>query len=426
MTAKRITRIAAWTVVVFFTIGIGTLRFVSWKTKQSEDVVLPTGVPVNTCVLDERYREKIEAARKQIQGILAERGTPSIAIAVSVNGKMIWSEANGYSDQEGKVAATCSTMYRINSVSKLLTAATGARMYEQQTFSWDTDVRRYVPEFPDKGRVITARHLATHTSGIRGYKDDNEAVQTRNFPTVVSSLEMFKEDPLIFEPGQHFLYSGFGYVLLSAALERASGETFTDLVHREVFDVLDMRHSAAATKHHVLEPVYYDNVTPYSTDGSMVISPPNDFSFKMAAAGFLSTPEDLVRFGNAHISSLERGFLNGRSIDMLWEPHGSPVPGFGYGLGWMSAIDPDLREVHFQFGAGSGGTSVLVVYPGQEICFAILSNLGHARFPMDRLLNIADGFQYSPTRIVFNLWIGMLAGLAAYKIFRILRIKRGI
>jgi hypothetical protein len=74
----------------------------------------------------------------------------------------------------------------------------------------------------------------------------------------------------------------------------------------------------------------------------------------------------------------------------------------------MSARDLHLRVVHFGFGAGSGGTSVLAMFPEQEVTLTILTNLGHAKFPFNRLMNIANSFQYSPAKILFNVWLAIL------------------
>jgi serine beta-lactamase-like protein LACTB, mitochondrial len=403
-------------VIILISTVIVILRIVSWYAMRTHDTAVPDNIPRNLSVADPEYEESINTARAQLLQLYQERETPSISITVSAKGKIIWSEAFGYRDAEKKMVATCTTVYRAHSVSKLFTASLAGKLYEQGKFSWDEDIRNQVTEFPGKKFVITPRHLASHRSGIRGYRDDNEAVQTKNYPSVTESLAIFKDDPLVFEPGTQFLYSGFGYVLLSAFLEKVSNEKFTDLVHNEVFQHLGMDHSFDALNKNKNEAIYYDNVTPYSTDGRMVVSPANNFSFKLAAGGFLTTSEDLVKFGNAHIKSLHKNFLTDGTLDLLLEPQGSPVPGFGYGLGWMSAIDPDLRAVRFHFGAGSGGTSLLVIYPEQEVCVAMLSNLGHARFPMNRLLRIADSFQYSPTKIIFNVWLVIVLVALAYKV----------
>jgi hypothetical protein len=92
----------------------------------------------------------------------------------------------------------------------------------------------------------------------------------------------------------------------------------------------------------------------------------------------------------------------------------------------MSGVDPALRRAHFHFGAGSGGTSLLVLYPQQEITFAILANLGHARFPMDKLMRVAGSFQYNPANIIFNVWLGAVIAFIGFKVMKKLKQKRNV
>ena len=62
----------------------------------------------------------------------------------------------------------------------------------------------------------------------------------------------------------------------------------------------------------------------------------------------------------------------------------------------MTLRDPYPRRVCFHFGAGSGATSVLFVFPRRNVAFAMMANLGHARFPFDRLMRIMSPFAGEP------------------------------
>jgi CubicO group peptidase (beta-lactamase class C family) len=293
-----------------------------------------------------------------------------------------------------------------------------ARLYEQGSLDLDMDIHKFLPDFPLAETIITCRQLASHRSGVRGYRNDLEAMEKKYYKNVSESLNMFKDDPLAFRPGSDFLYSGYGYVLLSAVLEKSGKGEFPALLKSYVFNPLAMNNSyLAGTGSGTLnEATGYDVVTPYSTDGSMVKSPPIDFSFKWAAGGILSTPMDLIRFANAHIKSLKLGFLDTSTIKMLFRPETYHLIA-GYGLGWLTAIDPGFRKVHFNFGAGSGGTSVVAIYPDQEFSMVILTNLGHAKFPMKSLLSIAGIFLCSPVNVIFNFWLIILIIWVIYKVW---------
>ncbi len=135
------------------------------------------------------------------------------------------------------------------------------------------------------------------------------------------------------------------------------------------------------------------------------------FGYKWAAGGFLSTAEDLVRFGSAHMAPMNKGFLKPETLELLFAPRTGPAGVLGYGLGWMTARDLHLRRAHFQFGAASGGTSVFVIYPEQSVCMAIVCNLGHARFPFARLMGVVNPFLSDPAKIVLRVVaVFLLAG----------------
>lgn len=405
--------------IILFSVAILALRASVWYSERATEEVIPAVANPHS-IIDPDLQEAIGRARSHFLAMKEERKIPGISIAVTVKNKLVWSEGAGFADLESKTPVTPETQFRVNSVSKLFTAALTMKLVEQGKVNLDEDVRHYVPDFPDKGHSITVRQLASHRSGIRGYRDDMEAVEIRNYHNVSESLEMFKNDPLAFEPGKDFLYSGFGYVLLSAALERAGQQDFLPMMNQEIFKPLKMEntHPAFPDSSDAKEARYYDNVSPYSPDGSLVHAPPNDFSFKWAAGGFVSTATDLTRFGNAHLAQVNENFFTNENLETLFEPQTTQAGILHYGLGWMSARDLHLRKACFHFGAGSGGTSLLAIYPGQQVCIALLSNLGHAKFSFDRLMGIANEFLYSPMKMIFDGWLVVILCVAMVQVYR--------
>lgn len=401
-TKKNESRMRKWLKRLAFVFGLFLIfsligwRILIWHAEKTEPF---TGELLPTCngqITDAKYLNAADRAREQIQAMMAERQIPGLAVAVEIDGKIVWTEGFGFADKEKQINACPATQFRVASISKLFTAAAMARLYEQGRLDLDAPIQTYVPSFPDKGYTITIRQLASHRAGIRRYTDDNEAINTKNYKTVLESLEKFDKDPLMFEPDTNFTYSGYGFVLLSAAIESAAREDFLSAMRHQVFEPLGMtgtvENRADAQAPH--QTVFYDNVTPYSLDGKMVVSPPNDFSSKWAAGGFLSTAEDLARFGSAHIAANGKNFLKPETLELLFTPRSPKTGGglFGYGLGWMSARDLHLRRVHFNFGASSGGTAVLAIYPKYRLSVAVVANLGHAKYPFNRLTGIANPF----------------------------------
>jgi CubicO group peptidase (beta-lactamase class C family) len=94
-------------------------------------------------------------------------GVPGLAMAVAVDGKVVWSDGFGFADLEERVPARPTTKFRIGSVSKPLTAAGLMLLVEASKLDLDAPVQKYVPSSPDKGTRITPRQLAGHLAGIR-------------------------------------------------------------------------------------------------------------------------------------------------------------------------------------------------------------------------------------------------------------------
>ncbi len=334
-----------------------------------------------------RYADTVARVRAIVCERLASH-IPGLAVAVAVDGEIVWSEGFGYADLERKALATPATQFRIGSVSKPLTAAAVAQLYEQGRLDLDAPVQRYVPSFPEKGYPITTRLLAGHLAGIRHYKG-NEFLLNKRYRTVLEGLTIFKDDPLLFPPGTRYFYSSYGWNLISAAVEGASGEEFLTYMDRRVFVPLGMPGTV---------PDKSDSLLPNRTtfyqrraSGGFTAAPTVDSSYKWASGGFLSTAEDLVRFGSAHLGP---AFLKAESLELLFTPQRtSSGEATHYGLGWGIGRDAFGHRVVRHTGGSVGGTAILQVDRDSKVVLAIVSNLSEAR--LDGWRDVAELFDRS-------------------------------
>lgn len=320
----------------------------------------------------ERYAAAIDFARLIMTAIMERSGTPGMSVAVGIDGKILWSEGFGYADVENRVPVWQETKFRIGSVSKPLTAAALGLLYEQGRLDLDAPVQRYVPSFPEKRWPVTSRQVAGHLAGIRHYRGD-EFLSARRYATVLEGLDMFQDDSLLFEPGERFSYSSYGWNLLSAVIEGASGVDFLTYMQDNVFAPLGMIHTVADHADSIISQrtSFYQR----AEDGRVLNAPYVDNSYKWAGGGFIATPEDLVRFGMAHIGD---DFLSRETVEMLWTSQrtngGSET---GYGIGWSTGTIDGNRSV--SHGGGSvGGTTFLLVLPERRAAVAIVGNMTQA------------------------------------------------
>jgi len=304
----------------------------------------------------------------QLLADLADRGrVPGLAIQVSSKGETLFAAGYGNADLEtGTEVHPESTVFRIASISKPITATALARLVEEGVLQLDEDVRTYVPEFPGKHGVITLRQLASHTAGIRGYRGKEFAL---NRPLAIAeSLELFVEDPLLFPPGKGYHYNSFDFVLLSLAMERATGKPFDRLVARNVLDPLSMFDTCMETPGQPVsgQAVFYSRSGRYFRKAV-----PVDTRYKLAGGGYLSTVSDVCRLGIAYLQDKIASpdtlspFLTSCKVG------GKPT---WYGLGWQVSEDGGGRPFYGHVGNTVGGYSNFFVYPEQGLVFSILVN----------------------------------------------------
>ncbi|KAM6196075.1 serine beta-lactamase-like protein LACTB, mitochondrial isoform 2-T2 [Sarcoramphus papa] len=159
--------------------------------------------------------------------------------------------------------------------------------------------------------------------------EQEEYYLKEKFESVIESLKIFKNDPLFFKPGSQFLYSTYGFTLLSAVVERVSGQKFTDYMLK-MFHDLDMLSTVLDDN----EAMIYNRARcyVYNKKGRLVNAPYVDNSYKWAGGGFLSSVGDLLKFGNALLYSYQAGqfkntngkllpgYLKPDTVAMMWTP----------------------------------------------------------------------------------------------------------
>jgi len=305
---------------------------------------------------------------------LEKSGLSGLAITVGTAEQIIWSQGFGYADLEQDVPVDPSlTKFRVGSTAKSMTAVAIGQLYENGKLDLDMPIQTYLPAFPQKSGTITTRLLAGHLAGIRHYANEDEFVSAVSYESVTDALSIFADDPLLFPPGSEFGYSTYGYNLISAVLERAAGEEFLEYMARNVFGPAGMD----STVPDRVNPLIRHRSRYYSMGDSEIVNAPwVDNSNKWAGGGFLSTSEDLVRFGQAHLSD---ALLSRQTIEMMWTSQKTSAgEETGYGIGWFVAVDDSNRQIIRHGGGSIGGITELRIYPDQGLVIVVITNTAPA------------------------------------------------
>jgi CubicO group peptidase (beta-lactamase class C family) len=319
-----------------------------------------------------------------------------MAFAVARPEGVVWSAAHGFADLELSVPATSKHLFRLGSVSKVITTTAAARLVARGMLELDTPIAYWLPDLPAHHRQTTLRQLFTHTGGVRHYQprdlDANApggSVTQRHYPDRQSILGLFIDDPLVAEPGTRVSYSSFGYTLASLVMENATGEDFLALVDEEIarpfalpslcsdnpaaivpgrasgyFTQREVGFLAAQMPGFSLPPVPGEHA-------NIGFSNP---AFCWAGAGLLATMPDLAAFGaallespSARITAEERSLL----FTPLTEACEDSPP---LGLGWRVDHDKQGRARWHHAGTTPGGRCGLIVYPDSGLSIALAGN----------------------------------------------------
>ncbi len=337
-------------------------------------LLLFTFVFITSSCADENYINQ-KLANEAVSKLVANERVPGLAISVWQKGKIVWSQGYGYADLEQQVLVDpLQTRFRVGSISKPMAAAALAKIYERGQIDLDASIYTYLPKFPQKEFDFSTRQLAGHIAGVRHY-NGTEFLSDVEYLTVWEGLAIFKDDSLLFEPGTKYNYSTYGWNLLSAVAEIASGKDFLNLVQTEVFNPLGLKKTYADRNQDIIpwRTRFYE-LTPTEVQHA----PHVNNSIKWAGGGFLSTTDDLIKFGEAFIKP---GYLKKETLDM-WLTSQKLTDGTetGYGIGWRVGMLSGKYKWFGHSGGSIGGTSWLIVFPEEEVIVAILSNIGGVNY----------------------------------------------
>lgn len=347
-----------------------------------------------------------------------EKGPAGCACTVVRRGEVLYEEYFGYADLELKKKIERDTIYRIYSMTKVVTCAAALILYERGLYLLNDPLEEYLPEFKHASVYrynefgvrsvspasdpIRIKDLFTMTSGLT-YGGDNLETERQTFSVMqhaAASHDMrslskaLASVPLAFDPGTHWKY-GTSHDVLAALIEVLSGQTVGQFMSNEIFEPLQMIDTAfriTEDKRHRLCRLYNRAEDGTLTPDAVRDAPYQPGSrYESGGSGLLSTIGDYSRFAQA----LARGgeldgvrILGRKTVRLMATNHLGPeqlqdfnwpqMKGFGYGLGVRVMIDPaagGLNGTPGEFGwAGLAGSWVLLD-PQEELSVVYMQQM---------------------------------------------------
>jgi len=303
---------------------------------------------------------------------------PGAAVAVVLDGQLIYESGYGVKNRDGDDPVDPDTIFRIGSVTKMMTAAAVMQQVELGRVDLDAPVTDYIPELEVSGRWpadrITVWHTLTHTTG---FPDRITDYSTEGDQALSIWAQGQGEIELHGPPGSFWNYSNPNFMIAGLVAERASGTPYRDLfkdtlwepagMHSTTFNPTEVVQSANFSRGH-----YYDS----GAGREYVLGPHDNDLWTVGPAGIaFSTVGDLVHWA---LLLMDGGgsVLSPTSAETMQIPHQwthySPDRFYGFGIMIEEYQGLDVRQ-HGGNIAGFG--TYLLWVPDRRFAVALLTNV---------------------------------------------------
>jgi CubicO group peptidase (beta-lactamase class C family) len=343
--------------------------------------------------------EEFSELDQALQQFIEKQGVVGASVGIVKDGQLVYAKGFGHADLDAQQTVDPHHLFRIGSLSKLITTVAIMKLREEGKLSLTdrvfgeagilNDPLYQNIKDPRRAEQITVEHLLSHTAGWskRTYGDPMfiplKIAEEMNVPAPASlddiiAFVLSKRIP--YAPGTRYDYSNFGFCLLGKVIEAASGETYERYVQNHLLaplGIYEMRLAKNRPEDRFDSEVrYYDlspnNIRPsiYGT-GEVV---PTTYSFNVealgAAGGWVATPTDLLRFlvavdGMSNVPDI----LSNESLLAMIEPAG------GRPYGWRGA---SVGGTWWRTGT-LAGTSALMKRFDNGISWVVLTNTSNRR-----------------------------------------------
>jgi CubicO group peptidase (beta-lactamase class C family) len=323
------------------------------------------------------YRFLAEYLDWMIPAEMRRWDVPGVSIVVVDDQQVVWSKGYGFADVANAVPAAPDTLYRVGSVSKLLTATEVMRRVDRGEIGLDRPLADQLPAFSIKSRFqgakpMTVRSLLAHHSGLPfDYLHGMWGTDPVSLTQLQSAL---REESLVAPPQTQYKYSNLDYSMLGRLIESKSGEPFAAAIEHQLLRPLGMNRSAfergsqPSMKH----------AKGYRKGKEL---PPTGLRDEPAGS-LISSATDMARFIEFVLADGQAGGKPVMRVDALgamFEPQFEGLPlDFGHriGLGWMlSGLDvPGAGPLGWHNGAYPGYYTSVLVARRPKLGVAILAN----------------------------------------------------
>ena len=307
------------------------------------------------------YAQKLNTARlDSLMQILEANNVFMGSVAISQNGKILYSKAVGYADVESSVKSTTETKYRIGSISKMFTAAMIFKAVEEKKLTLDKTIDSYFPSV-ENAKKITIGNLLNHRSGIHSFTDDSDYLSWCTQPKSVKEIvDIVAKGKSEFEPGSKAKYSNSNYILLSVILEKIYKKPYGELLQSKIVKPMCLQNTYMGGKINIENKECYS----YRFNEKWIKAMETDMSVPLGAGAVVSNPADLTLF--------IQGLFSGKIISQgSLTQMTTMTENFGMGMFLYPLYN---MKLYGHTGGIDGFSSMLTIMPEDNVSVAITSN----------------------------------------------------
>lgn len=306
---------------------------------------------------------------------------------VDVADRRLLERCEGFVHRAFGVPMTAQTRIAIASGSKTFTALAVMRLVEDGVLRLDQPVRGLLgDDLPMVDDTVTIEHLLTHTSGIGDYLDEDSdwevsdyvlSLPVHTLTTSEAFLPMLDGHPQQFAPGERFAYCNGGYMVLAVLLERATGDTYHEVLRRLVFEPAGLERTGFLP----LNGLPADAALGYVFNEGELVNTLHLPVLGNGDGGAFTTADDLHRFW---LALLDGRIVSRATVEEMTRPrHDVPDENMRYGMGfWIHRTHPALVLEGYDAGASFRSTHIVE----SQTTVSVLGNSSEGAWPVISVL----------------------------------------
>ena len=336
------------------------------------------------------YNKGMEIPKK-IKAEMSAQQIPGLAVAIIKGDRPEYIGYHGFANLEHHVPVSADTVWEIASVTKPFTAQAVLLAMEEGRLELDHRLFEYLPtQMPTAWAEVTIRHILAHQSGIPSYTEaDSYWALAGRDKSHTELLDLVRNKPLNFRPGERHAYDNTGYYLLGLLLESLYGKPYGEIISQKIASPLGLSATQANDYHTVIpgRAAGYD-LLEGEIRNKPYYSPSNTFS----AGLLLASLPDLIRWQ----VSLKAGLLlKAETLTEMLRPYPSLTKNerenrFSMGLGWFLVDHPRGRFIGHN-GSIVGFASAFIHLPAPDLTLILLCNQSAVTAPHEILFRLVDG-----------------------------------